>query len=82
MVDPLDKTKKKPKGVPVELAGPPDAKWKYMCIRSDVHARLDRDRLKRAQAAGFKLSWNKYFILLANELDQAELAPAGKAARA
>jgi hypothetical protein len=44
--------------------------WKYMCIRSDVHSRLDEQRRKRAQQLGFKLSWTKFFVLLAEDLER------------
>ena len=60
--------KKPPEKEPAEESHP----WKYMCIRADVHARLDEQRRIRAQRLGFKLSWTKFFVLLAEDLERAE----------
>jgi hypothetical protein len=46
--------------------------WKYMCVRGDVHARLDRQRRRRAGKVGFKLSWTKFFVLLADDMEKLE----------
>lgn len=45
-------------------------KWKYMCVRKDVHGRLDEQRRRRAKAIGFKLSWTKFFALLADDMEK------------
>ena len=66
-------------GIPMKQNADPDEKpieanpkiWKYMCIRSDVHSRLDEQRRKRAGQLGFdKLSWTKFFVLLAEDLER------------
>lgn len=46
--------------------------WKYMCIRGDVHGRLDRQRRRRAGKMGFKLSWTKFFTLVVDDLEKLE----------
>lgn len=54
---------------PVEEKSQP---WKYMCIRTDIHSRLDEQRQKRAESLGFrKLSWTQFFALLADDLEKA-----------
>lgn len=43
--------------------------WKYMCIRKDVAAKLDKLRKKMAAEIGFKLSWTKFFSMVSDKLD-------------
>lgn len=65
------RTKKQPPKVPEALLDDKSPLWKYMCIRSDVHSRLDLQRQKRAEKLGFdKLSWTKFFVLLAEDLEK------------
>lgn len=61
--------KKAPKKIEDPL-DPIESKWKYMCIRSDVHARLDLQRKRKAAEVGFKLSWTKFFTILADGLER------------
>lgn len=54
-----------------EVGSKDDTKtWKYMCVRGDVHKRLDEQRRRRAEKIGFKLSWTKFFALLADDLEK------------
>ncbi len=43
--------------------------WKYMCIRKDVAARLDKQRTKFAKEIGFKLSWTKFFSMMSDKIE-------------
>jgi len=43
--------------------------WKYMCIRKDVAARLDRQRQKMSREIGFKLSWTKFFSMVSEKIE-------------
>lgn len=44
--------------------------WKYMCIRTEVTLRLDRQRKRMSREIGFKLSWTKFFALVAEKLEK------------
>ncbi len=43
--------------------------WKYMCIRKDVAAKLDKQRTKFAREIGFKLSWTKFFSMMSDKIE-------------
>lgn len=42
--------------------------WKYMCIRKDVAAKLDKRRKEMEKEIGFKLSWTKFFSMVSDKL--------------
>ena len=47
------------------------AVWKYMSIRTETFARLDRQRQKMAKKMGFKkLSWTNFFAQVADKLEK------------
>lgn len=47
--------------------------WKYMCIRKDVSARLDKQRTRMAKKLGFKLSWTKFFSIVSEKLETLDI---------
>lgn len=47
--------------------------WKYMCIRKDVAAKLDKQRTRMAKKLGFKLSWTKFFSLVSEKIENLDL---------
>lgn len=68
---PAKVSKPAPQKVAPKLPEEKSPPWKYMCIRTDIHSRLDEQRMKRAEAMGFrKLSWTQFFALLADDLEK------------
>lgn len=65
---------KRKSGVSAESEGPVEAEkrrgdWKYMCIRKDVAARLDKARKRMEREIGFKLSWTKFFSMVSDRIE-------------